>query len=397
LSLGIIALETGKFMDKIRLCRIATVPFVLLSYRKHIEKLQEYGCDITIVTSVDENFETLKSFKVSNIKGISIIRDISPLRDLITLIKLFIFFRKNKFDIIHSNTPKAGLLAALAGYFTNSLVIHTFTGQRWQTLSGPAKFVLKSLDRLVILLNHTCYTDSWSQKDFLLSQGIGSEDRIKCIHKGGFAGVDIERFSKARFDLPLIKEQNNISSDDVVITFVGRITRDKGINELITAFLQLEQEIPNIKLLLVGPLEKEHKLESQSMNAISTNKNILTIGYTIEPEMYLAVSDIFCLPSHREGFGTVILESAAMEIPSVGTNISGLCDAIIPEKTGLLVTKGNYQELAHALKTLITNPKLRESMGIEARNRIELDFNLNLIANKNYEEYIQLLKNKKGL
>lgn len=380
-------------MSRLKVCRIATIPFALLSYSEHIELLQSECCDITIVSSNDDNFHLLKKMNVSNVVAINIAREISLVADLISLWNLVRFFRKEKFDIIHSNTPKAGLLVSLAGLFTTSKVIHTFTGQRWQTLDGLKRHILIICDKLIATFNKKCFCDSYSQRDFLISSGIGNKDSLSCLKKGSFAGVNLQRFSSDRFKHSFyeISKELGIPEGRFIVSFVGRIVKDKGIIELLSSFKNLSLKIPNLALLLIGPSDNlEIEIGEEFTSYINDSDNIYCTGYTSEPERFLSISHIFCLPSYREGFGTVVIEAAAMGIPTIGTDIVGLKDAILHMETGILVPSHDTDSLETAISKIYHDENLRQKLGRNALINVKENYSHIHLTNAYVEEYQNL-------
>ena len=375
-----------------KICRVATVPFFLYNHlREQIAEIVEAGHEVWLVSSGGPEKAKLEAMPGVRFYEIDIPRKISPLRDLRALWQLYRFFRREKFDIVHSTTPKAGMLCAISGFFVHVPVrLHTFTGQAWVELSGLVRLVAKAGDWLTAHLDTLCYADSFSQRDFLIAQGICDPGLIRVSGSGSLAGVDIERFNPDKWEGERneIRSELSIPADAKVIAFIGRITRDKGVEELLAAFDMLLKRDQNCVLLMVGP-------EDAADGTLSSNKkrsdgNIRYIGYSAEPEKYLAASDVFCLPSYREGFGNVVIEAAAMGLPSVGTDIVGLRDSILNGETGLLVPAKDARALADALMKLLEDEELRSAMGKRARHRARTEFDGKRVSAAVLEEYARL-------
>lgn len=379
------------------ICRVATVPFFLHHHlREQVKATLDAGHQVTLVSSDGLEASQLKKITGVKYKQIEISRSISPWRDLIALWQLFFYFRKERFDIIHSVTPKAGFLCAIAGMFARTPIrLHTFTGQPWMELHGLLRFVAKTGDWLTAHLNTMIYADSYSQRNFLIEQNIVAEKRIKVIGRGSIAGVNLTRFNP---NLYVSMSQNvlellGIHQHTNIITFIGRVTKDKGVSELVEAFIQLNQNKFQCVLLLIGPQEAERDpLPDNVITSIVENPRIIEIGYTDCPEKYLAITDILCLPSYREGFGNVVIEAAAMGVPTIGTNIVGLRDAIVEDVTGLLVPVKNINSLVTALEKLLGNSKLRNDMGKKAMSRARGEFNSSFVNALMLTEYNGLAK-----
>ena len=376
------------------------MPFFIVAHlKRQVEYLKDIGMEVVIVSSDGPERKKIRLDKRLRYYSIEIPRNINFLKDFSALIRLLQFFRQQNFDIIHSTTPKAGLLAAVAGYLAGAPIrLHTWTGQQWVTFSSTKRIVSRMADRLIGFLDTHCYADSRSQMKFLVKEGIIKKEKISVVGENSLSGVDLERFDPARWTPEkkrCIREGLSISTKSKIIIFVGRITKDKGIFELVNAFEALLKQGYDAVLLLVGPFDQERGgLATISGADINRNQRIRLVGYSEKPEQYLAIADIFCLPSYREGFGTVVIEAAAMGLPSVGTRIDGIVDAIVDGETGILVSPMDENALMEALKLLIDNSELRSIMGQKARRRCIRHFSMESINRALAEEYARLLANR---
>ena len=380
-----------KPLSGLRIARVSTVAFfVETQLSDQITALSRAGADVTVVASEPA---LTKSIPGATYTSIDIARDINLLRDLTALLKLFIFFRRNAFDIVHSTTPKAGFLCSIAARLARVPIrLHTYTGQTWVELTGLKRLIVKACDTLISVLNSRCYTDSISQKAFLVERGVVRKDKIRTLGAGSLAGVDLIRFNRSRFnqaEIDAIKDEFNIPHTEPIFLFVGRISSEKGIFELLSAFDQVTRSGFNSNLLLVGPKEVDIEIQINKLTA-PTKKRIFTPGFSNKPEGFMAISDILVLPSYREGFGTVVIEAASMGLPCIGTSIYGLSDSIVDGETGILVPPKNVPELALAMERLIADPKLRAHMGTQARQRVEKDFSSSAINSQLIAEYADL-------
>ena len=370
-----------------KICRIVTVPFFLQNHlREQIVATVSAGHDVTLVCSPGPEVEDLRRIAGVRVHEVDIPRKISLLRDLRALLRLMCFFQQERFDVVHSATPKAGMLAALAGWLARVPVrLHTFTGQPWVELQGLVRFLAKAGDRVTAWFTTLSYTDSASQREFLISEGIASADRLRTLGAGSLAGVDLTRFDGQAQSVPVAPPGTR------VITFIGRVTVEKGIRELVAATQRLVAEGIELQLLLVGPLEPEHDpLPPQTLEAIRTDPHIRFIGYCARPEQYLAVTDVFCIPSYREGFPIVVIEAAAMAVPSVGSDITGLRDSIVDGSTGLLVPVKDVEGLCAGLRRLLGDEPLRRAMGEAARTRVRNQFDAKVVNASVLAEYERL-------
>jgi glycosyltransferase involved in cell wall biosynthesis len=374
-----------------RVARVSTVPFFLVSQLGgQIKYLSNKGAQVTVVTSSGPELQQLINQNVM-IQNIEISRSISLLKDTVALFQLWRLFRLYGFDIVHSTTPKAGLLCAIAGALARIPVrLHTFTGQPWVNMSGFLRLIAKKADWLIGRLNTQCYTDSESQRNFLIAQKLLPPERLIVLGKGSLAGVDLRRFDAARWtavERSALRRKLGLGEHGRIILFVGRICSDKGISELLQAFEALSKEGYEADLLLVGPLDNERG----DVIDVTSLRRVRHVGYTDCPECYMALADFLCLPSYREGFGTVVIEAAAMGIPTVGTRIYGLTDAVQDGVTGLLVPPQNGEALLGAMRSLLDAPDYLASMGKAARRRCIEDFDsdkINALVAKEYERLL---------
>ncbi|PWE44717.1 glycosyltransferase family 1 protein [Pseudomonas prosekii] len=382
---------------KLKVARVSTVPFFIVTQLSAtIRALKESGAAVTVISSDDDLGDELRKLVGSDFLAVKMVREINPLQDLVSLFLLIKIFKHRKFDIVHSTTPKAGLLCAIAGKIAGvNIRLHTFTGQPWVTMHGLKRHLLKLCDRVIGTLNTSCYTDSFSQQKFLVEQNVVKSNKIRVLGHGSFAGVDLQRFSASRFsedDRKKLKSELNIDSESKVVIFVGRITKEKGVSELVEAFGRLVLEGQDLCLLLVGPYEPDGFDIIDNIKNASIKNRIKIVGFSNIPEKYMAIADLLCLPSYREGFGTVVIEAAAMGLPTVGTCIYGLSDAVVDGETGLLVPVGDSVSLANSIRTLVDDEDLLMTMANSARSRAQTSFDSNLYSSLLIDEYSRFVE-----
>ncbi|MBN9410988.1 MAG: glycosyltransferase [Burkholderiales bacterium] len=380
----------------VRIARVSTVSFfVATQLSLQIRQIAAAGFQVTVICSPGSEIDELLAHPGVEGKFVDIPRSLSPLRDLLSLWLLWRCFRRQRFDIVHSTTPKAGLLCAIASRLAGVPIrLHTFTGQPWVTRTGLMAWFAKIADRLIGRWNTRCYADSPSQKDFLVRERIVASERLAVLGKGSLAGVDAERFDPRRWTAPQrdeLRARLGVIPGHALVTFIGRITTDKGVHELLTAFRSLRARGVALQLLLVGPADDAGGAnEALSLSALRAD-GVLCTGFVADPERYLAISDLLCLPSYREGFGTVVLEAAAMGVPAVGTRIYGLSDAIAEGETGVLVPARDAGALAEALGDLLADAPRRARLGEQARRRCLKDFEAARMTEWLLKEYRRLL------
>ncbi len=302
---------------------------------------------------------------------VEIERQIRPFADFLALLRLWRIFRQYRFDCVHSVTPKAGLLGMLAGALAGVPVrVHTFTGQVWATRKGVARSILKRMDWLLGALTTAPLVDSFSQRDFLVSEKVLPEGKARVLAHGSISGVDTQRFQPNKDARADIRRRSQIDPGDIVFLCVGRLNRDKGILDLARAFAGLADKFAGIHLMLVGPDEANIEGEVRTI-CKSCEGKLHVVGQTNTPEDYMAAADVFCLPSYREGFGSVIIEAAATGIPAIGSRIYGITDAVEEGRTGFLHEPGDVQGIAELMQRFLQDAELRQRMGAAARLRAE--------------------------
>jgi len=349
--------------------------------------------DVCIITNLESDKKMLTHLPNNvNIIDLPIKRKISLFADLKALFILILILLKGEFSLVHSASPKAGLITAIAAWVVRiPNRLHTFTGQVWATKEGLSRWLLKFFDKIIVLLNTKILVDSLSQQGFLIKEGVVTKKSSLVLGRGSISGVDISRFHPSKIYKKLIRKQLNIKDDCIVFLFVGRLKREKGVFELIHAFKKVSEQHDNVALLIVGP--DEEKLKQELINYLGLIIEIVKfIDFTPTPERYMAASDIFVLPSHREGFGSVIIEAASCGLPSIGSDIYGLSDAIKTNVTGFLVPTGSSESLKETMLELANNNELRNKMGLNARNRAINNFSQDYITLKILQFYKELIK-----
>lgn len=305
---------------------------------------------------------------------VAIVRPISLWRDFSALWVLVRLFHAERFDIVHSVSPKAGLLGMFAAMLAGvPHRVHTFTGQVWVTRWGWRRWLFKKADRILAALTTRILVDSPSQRDFLVTEGVFAADKAEVIGQGSICGVDSGRFRPNLEARRQLRDTLGIPQSDPVLLFLGRLNRDKGVLDLVAAFAALAQQFPAAWLLLVGPDEEGLGGRiAQTGGAVADR--LRQIDYTDQPERYMAAADIFCLPSYREGFGQVLVEAAAAGLPAVASRIYGITDAVVDGETGLLHAPGDIVAIEAALAQLVCDAPRRLAMGECARQRVLAEF-----------------------
>lgn len=374
-----------------KIIRAVTVSLSVDFFTPIIKDLQEQGYEVACVSSPGPELQKLRKLGVNAIE-VPMERRMSPFKDLKSLFRLIRVFRREKPMMVHSMTPKAGLLCMMAAWITRVPVrVHTFTGLVWPTATGLSRKILMFTDWLTC----ACATH-------VNPEGVGVMNDLKQVTNksmrvlgyGNVRGVDMYKFSRRT---EVLSQAVVLRKEDVfTFIFVGRLVGDKGINELVFAFDKLHKEYKNIRLILVGNKESEiDPLAAATEQTMQHNPAIEEVGPMFGDKLlaYYAASDCFVFPSYREGFPNVVLEAGAMGLPSIVTDINGSREIIKSGENGLIIPSKDKDALYHAMKEVILNRKQTEYWATNARPMIEFRFEQSYVQHCLYDFYEEILKN----
>lgn len=359
-------------MDKKKICFITAVPGTATAFlSSHIAALSKLYT-VHFVSNFSDGAVT--GLKYDEFYNVDIARSISIGKDIKALFKLYRYFKVQKFAAVHSVTPKAGLLTAMAGWMARvPNRIHIFTGQVWTTRKGFMRWLLKTMDKVIVRLDTHILVDGCSQRSFLEKEGVLKPGRATVFGEGSISGVDTQRFKPDGEIRKEIRQQIGVKDDTLVFLFMGRLNHDKGIRELYEAFNRLAGEAKDVFLLLVGDDEEDYVSKLAQFPNINES-NFYYYGETPTPEKVLNAGDVFVLPSYREGFGTSVLEAAAIGLPSITSDAYGVLDAAIEGETGLRCRVGDSQTLYDCMKYFDDHRDAVKTMGANSRERVLRDF-----------------------
>lgn len=377
-----------------KIIRVATVPLSLnILLRNQFKFLRKYYHVVAISSPGEDLFEVGTRENV-DIKGIEIKRKISIINDITALYKLYVYFRKEKPLIVHSITPKAGLLSMMAAKLAGIPIrMHTFTGLIFPTSTGAMKHLLIWMDRLLCYCATNIYPEGQGVRNDLVKYNI-TKKPLKILANGNVNGIDLTFFDPSIFseeDKLSLKEKLAILPHNFVFIFIGRLVKDKGINELIHAFKKLSSS--KAKLLLVGSLEPDHGLEDDTLHEIKNNPDIISVGFQKDVRLFLAISDALVFPSYREGFPNVVMQAGAMGLPSIVTDINGSNEIIIHNENGIIIPPKNDLFLYESMVMVSKDLALREKLKRNARQMIADRYQQSVVLNALLEEYKNLEKN----
>lgn len=360
--------------SKPKVIRTATIALSLDYLLKgQLAYLDRYA-EVIAVSGQDQHLDTVREREGVKVVPLKMERAISPFKDFAALIKLYRLFRKEKPQIVHSITPKAGLLSMLAAKAAGVPVrIHTFTGLIFPSKTGMLQKILIGMDKLLCAAATRIIPEGLGVKQDLERFRI-TRKPLHILANGNVNGIDITYFDRDSIDQDTrgrLKNSLQIAEQDFVFVFVGRLVRDKGINELVAAFGAIAAQYPHARLLLVGNYEEAlDPLLPETMAAIDNNKQIIPVGFQKDVRAYLAISDALVFPSYREGFPNVVLQAGAMGLPAIVTDING-CNEIIKDGTnGIIIPKQEEVALKKAMQTFLEKPEYLQQLKQNARPMI---------------------------
>ena len=374
-----------------KIIRTSTIPTSLNVFcRGLFQELKEDGYDLVAVSSPGPALDELEKRENVRAYRVPMQRHISPLKDLKSLWQLIRVFHKEKPEMVHSITPKAGLLSMIAAWICRVPVrLHTFTGLIFPTSTGFKQKVLILTDRITCSCATHIVPEGEGVKDDLLKFNI-TKKTLKVLGHGNIRGIDLKHYSKTS---QVIEKASEIRRSDVcTYIFVGRVVRDKGIHELIRSFELLNRKNQQTRLILVGSFEPNlDPLNPEILEEINTNPAIETVGKQNDVRPWLAASDIFVFPSYREGFPNVVIEAGAMDLPSIVTDINGSREIIEDGKNGIIIPPHDAEALYKAMLSLYQDQEYRNKLSANARNMIATRFEQSYVRNCLKEYYNSII------
>lgn len=385
-----------------KLIRITTVPLSLKVLLKgQLRFMASNGFDVKGVSSEGEELREVHENEGIAVEAITMSRKITPFQDLKSLWEMWNFLRKEKPQIVHTHTPKAGIIGMLAARLAGvPHRLHTVAGLPLMEATGTKRKILNFVEKLTYSSATRVYPNSKGLYDFILQNNFTQSNKLKIIANGSSNGIDTAFFSPdqvTEIERVTLREKLNIQSDDFVFVFVGRIVSDKGINELIKAFSELQaaenNEPAGIKLLLVGGLENDlDPLNPETLAEINQNKDIISVGFQQDVRSFFAIADALVFPSYREGFPNVVMQAGAMGLPSIVSDINGCDEIIIEGENGLIIPSKNVEKLKEKMLTLAKDKNLYTKLKGNSRRMIENRYEQSVVWNALLEEYEGLLQ-----
>jgi glycosyltransferase involved in cell wall biosynthesis len=380
-----------------KLVRITTVPMALrylLPGQMHF--MQQNGFEVIMISADGPELHEVIQTEQCRHFVVPMTRKITPLQDLKCLIQLIKIFRKEQPDIVHSHTPKAGLLGMLAAKISGVKVrIHTVAGMPLMVEKGFKLQLLKFIEKLTYRAANYVWPNSNSLYNYIIDNKFTSAKKLNIISKGSTNGININRFSKTVLDentVLEIKNSINYSAQHIYLLCIGRLVADKGIVELVNVFTTLQKKYADLKLIVVGDYEEElDPLPAAIMQQIKSNPNIIHVKWTQQVEYFMHIASYFVFPSHREGFPNVLLQAGAMELPIICSRIAGNVDIVTHQQTGLIFETANELQMTEQIEYAISNPVQMQAMSASLVQIIKNDYRRENIWQNMLSTYKSLL------
>lgn len=382
---------------KVKICHVANtdmaVRFLLFNQLKF---LKELGCNVYAVCSSGSLIKDVEREGIK-VKTIDFNRGFNLFAHFIAFFKLFFYFKKKKFDIVHTHNPVPGFLGQLAAKMAGvPIIINTIHGFYFQERDSWLKRnFLISIEKIAAKCSNLIFSQNEEDIKTAIKEKICDSQKIKYLGNG----IDVQKFNPKRFSEEFIdkkKRELNLNSNFKIIGIIGRLVKEKGYLELFEAFKKVLNRFPDIILLVIGPEEpkKKDKIKQNIVKNYGIEENVLFLGQRTDIDELYPLFDIFVLPSHREGFPRTVIEAQATAKPVIATDVRGCKEAIENNKTGILISPKNSEELSKAVIYLFENPERAKEMGKSGRRKVEREFDEKIVFDRIKKEYTRLIEEK---
>ena len=375
-----------------KLIRITTVPSSLRTLLRGQSRFMSKYYDVIGVSGDGDALAEVRQNEGIRTHVVEMTRTITPLKDLKAVYQLYKFFKKENPFIVHTHTPKAGTVGMLAAKLAGvPHRLHTIAGLPLLEATGNKRKLLNAVEKFTYSCATLILPNSFGLEQIILDHNFAKPSKLKVIGNGSSNGINTEHYDTAHVSKEAqnnLRTELNISKEDLVFIFIGRIVRDKGINELVAAFNSLSKKNKNCKLLLVGPRENHlDPLLPETETVIKSNKNILAVGVQKDIRPYVAISHVLTFPSYREGFPNVVLQGSCMELPCIVGNINGCNEIIEHNVNGLIIPVKDAKAVENAMQYMIDFPEKRQAMIAHSRSRILERFKQEFVWNEILKTY----------
>ena len=389
--------ETPEVSPPIKLLYVTTIPATLYFHLGQIQYMKDRGFEVSALSSPGNLPVQLAGENAIEVHFVEMPRRITPWHDLKALYRLWQTIRQIQPDLIHASTPKGGLLGTIAAFLARVPArIYQMRGLPLMTATGWKYALLWLTEWIACRLSHDVICVSHGLRSEAIDRHLCAEDKIHVLRSGSSNGVDaLTRFNPDRYDPRLrnqLREQYGIPNDAIVVGYVGRIVKDKGLNELTEAWKTVERNFSKAHLVIVGGFEDQDPVAPETRQFLHEHPSVHLIGEVEETSPLYMMMDIFVLPTYREGFPNVLLEASAMKLPIVTTDIPGCVDAVNHCENGLVVPVRDAPALSKAIASYLQSTHLRQLHGNQGRDRILSQFTQEDLWESLYQSYLQLLK-----
>ncbi|HEX2845636.1 MAG TPA: glycosyltransferase family 4 protein [Chitinophagaceae bacterium] len=380
-----------------KLVRITTTTLSLkYLLRNQMRFMKQHGFDVIMISSDGPEKEDVVKNEGCSHQVINMTRKITPFADLRSLWKLYRVLKKEKPDIVHSHTPKAGLLAMLAARMAGIKVrVHTVAGLRFMTTTGLTRKLLVAMEKLTMRSATDIWPNSFSLRDYMISNKLARPSRLEVVGMGSSNGIDLERFHDdvlKKEEIERVKKLIQYDEQHTYLLTVGRIVHDKGIDELVKAFNEVYKKNNHLRLLLVGTFEDElDPVTPESRALLQSHPGIILAGWNEGVEYFMHIADMLIHPSHREGFPNVLLQAGAMKCPIICSRIEGNVDIVEHEKTGLIFETKNAAQLQQKIEQALADPRGMRQYADQLLQKVKAHFSQPAVHGYLLEKYNYLL------
>lgn len=356
--------------------------------------LNKHDFEVTLVCDMDENF-IMRNNDFAKCIPINLKRGIDLRGSMNTFLYLYKLFKKEKFDIVQYFTPNAALVSSMAATLAKVPVrLYGQWGIRYVGFSGIKRKIFKAIEQITCYFSTSIEPDSKGNLRYAIEEGLYSKEKGSVVWNGSASGVNLNKYDITKKEIwdNEIREMHGISTTAFVIGFVGRITRDKGINELLSATKSILEDNSDVYLFLIGDEDEIQTIDNSLRQWSISEKRVKYFGKSNEVEKYLSAMNIFVLPSYREGFGTVVIEAEAMGVPVIVTDIPGPTEAMEENETGFVVRKSDGKDLEKTIRKALKNRDGLQSMGANGREFVTKNFDQKLLFQKILDRRLSLLE-----
>jgi glycosyltransferase involved in cell wall biosynthesis len=367
----------GHALPKASRCAVATAaPITIDAFLvPHVDQLLARGATVSLLAGPGE-FPDVTGQTDAIVRMIPHLRrEPSPAADLRALLTTWRVLRRDGIEAIHIGTPKAGLVVGLAAVLARvRRRVYTIHGLRYETMRGGGRTVFRLLEKLSCALATDVLAVSQSVADTAVDDGVVSRSKVRVLGRGSISGVDAARFQFTAERRSESRRQWGVLDADLVVLFVGRLSVDKGINDLPMIWSEVRAQVEGARLVVIGEVDTSQRPAPPALAALASDPTVSMLGHVADPSAAYSAADVLLLPTRREGFGTVVLEAAAAGVPTVGSDVTGVRDAIEAGVTGVLVAPESPREFAKAVAGLLNDREARQLLGENARRRVMTDF-----------------------